>query len=145
MGSASARCWLGRDFSCFQPKQRMSSRAAHPEPKLRHVLILCCIGCMGKVSTWYFLTTQLKYYGFITCMIVDIGNPKLLQSSDASMQDFTEISTEDVHIQQECGTDAASPRAGFFLGLPHTEVEQGCCCHPWEVQPPLPTTSTSCL
>lgn len=29
-----ARCWLGRDFSCFQAKQRMSSRAAHPELKL---------------------------------------------------------------------------------------------------------------
>lgn len=29
-----AQCWLGRDFSCFQPQQRMSSWAAHPEPKL---------------------------------------------------------------------------------------------------------------
>lgn len=29
-----ARCWLGRDFFCFLPMQRMSSRAAHPEPKL---------------------------------------------------------------------------------------------------------------
>lgn len=49
--------------------------------------------------------------------------------------DFTEIRTEDVHIQQEYGTDPASPRAGSFLGLPHTEVEQGCCCHPQEMQP----------
>lgn len=29
-----AWCWLGRDFMCFQPKQRMSSRAAHPDLKL---------------------------------------------------------------------------------------------------------------
>lgn len=29
-----ALCWLGRNFSCFRPKQRMNSAAAHPEPKL---------------------------------------------------------------------------------------------------------------
>lgn len=39
-------------------------------------------------------------------------------------------------IQEEYGTDDASPRTGSLLGFPHTEVEQGCCCHPQEVQPP---------
>lgn len=46
----------------------------------RHAPILCRVGCMGKVSTWCFLTTRLKYYGFNTCTIPDIGNLKLLQS-----------------------------------------------------------------
>lgn len=83
-----ARYWLGRDFLCFQPKQRMSSRAAHPEPKFteaRPDSLPCWLHGKGPIiSTWYFLT-QLKYYGFYTCMVLDIRNPKLLQSSYASM------------------------------------------------------------
>lgn len=122
----------GQGFLKFPAKAKDELLSQNPS---RHAPILCRVGCMGKVSTWCFLTTCLKYYGFNTCTIPDIGNLKLLQSSYASMQDSTEISTEDVHIQQEYGTDPASPRAGSLLGLPHTEVEQGCCCHPQEVQP----------
>lgn len=60
-----AWCWLGREFLCFQPKQRKSSRAAHPELKLIEAWsnsLPCWLhGVRSMLSTWYFLTTQLKY------------------------------------------------------------------------------------
>lgn len=39
--------------------------------------------------------------------------------------------------------DAASPRAESLLRLPNTEVEQGCCYHPQEVQP-SPSARPAC-